>query len=132
MNAGDYTATAMLEGGYVWADGSTDPKTIEWTIAKTPLVASYAGETVEEGETPQLAVQVSGFVNNETAATAAGFVGPSIVAPAQMKAGESYELAPAGGAADNYVPVVVVFGFNFKKYLFDIYSGIQYRANGKS
>lgn len=102
VNAGDYTATAMLEGGYVWADGSTAPKTIEWTIAKTPLVASYAGETVEEGETPQLAVQVSGFVNNETAATAAGFVGPSIVAPAQMKAGESYELAPAGGAADNY------------------------------
>lgn len=102
VNAGDYTATATLEDGYVWSDGSTAPKAIEWSIAKAPLVAAYAGETVEEGEAPQLAVQVSGFVNNETAATAAGFVGPSIAAPAQMKAGESYELAPAGGAADNY------------------------------
>ena len=32
--AGNYQATATLNPGYVWADGTSDPKTIDWTIAK--------------------------------------------------------------------------------------------------
>ncbi len=31
--AGTYTATATLETGYVWADGTTEPLLIQWTIA---------------------------------------------------------------------------------------------------
>ena len=33
-NAGDYTATAVLEPNYQWNDGSRDDKTITWSIAK--------------------------------------------------------------------------------------------------
>lgn len=32
-NAGDYTATATLEDGYVWSDSSTEAKSINWSIA---------------------------------------------------------------------------------------------------
>ena len=33
-NAGSYTATATLDTGYIWADGSTDVKSINWSISK--------------------------------------------------------------------------------------------------
>ncbi|MDD4391080.1 MAG: S-layer homology domain-containing protein [Eubacteriales bacterium] len=33
-NAGSYTATANLQSGYKWIDGSTAEKTINWSIAK--------------------------------------------------------------------------------------------------
>ena len=33
-NAGSYQATATLEEGYIWADGTTTAKTIKWTISK--------------------------------------------------------------------------------------------------
>lgn len=33
-NAGEYTATAKLNEGYVWDDGSYEAKTIQWSIAK--------------------------------------------------------------------------------------------------
>ena len=32
-DAGDYTATATLASGYIWADGSSDPTNISWSIA---------------------------------------------------------------------------------------------------
>ena len=41
-NAGSYTATAALESGYTWSDGSTDAKTISWSIAKkAPAAADF-------------------------------------------------------------------------------------------
>lgn len=33
-NAGKYTVTAKLNDGYVWSDGSTDDKEIDWEIAR--------------------------------------------------------------------------------------------------
>ena len=33
-NAGSYTATASLDTGYIWADGSTNVKSINWSISK--------------------------------------------------------------------------------------------------
>ena len=37
-DAGEYTATAMLaDESYVWTDGTTDPKTITWSIAKKTI-----------------------------------------------------------------------------------------------
>ena len=32
---GTYTATATLDENHVWSDGTTDPKTISWSIVKT-------------------------------------------------------------------------------------------------
>ena len=39
-DAGDYTATATLDSGYVWSDGTAEPKTIAWSIAKKVPTAS--------------------------------------------------------------------------------------------
>ena len=33
-----YTAVATLESGYIWSDGTTEPKAIEWTITASPTV----------------------------------------------------------------------------------------------
>ena len=99
--AGDYEATATPRDGYAWADGSVAPRAYRWSIARAPLTAAYAGEEVAEGGTPALRVSVSGFVGGEGARTAAGYVAPTVAAPSPLRAG-SYELAPAGGAADNY------------------------------
>ncbi len=42
VGATDYTATATLDSGYKWTDGSTDVKTITWNIGKrTPTVADF-------------------------------------------------------------------------------------------
>ena len=43
-NAGTYTATATLKSGYKWPDGTTEAKTINWTIGKKGLSA-YANPT---------------------------------------------------------------------------------------
>ena len=99
--AGDYEATATPRDGYAWADGSVAPRAYRWSIARAPLTAAYAGEEVAEGGTPALRVSVSGFVGGESARTAAGYAAPTVAAPSPLRAG-SYELAPAGGAADNY------------------------------
>lgn len=41
-SAGSYTATAALESGYTWNDGSNDAKTISWSIAKkAPAAADF-------------------------------------------------------------------------------------------
>lgn len=100
--AGTYLARATLLEGFVWDDGSTAPLSLPWEIARAPLTASYAGESIDIGGAPKLAVSVTGFVAGETVATAAGFTAPTIVAPERLTAGGSYALTPAGGSATNY------------------------------
>ncbi len=73
VDVGEYTATATLREGYTWSDGSTDPVDITWFITKAELTAAYKGETIASGDTPSLEGEVTGFVNGETAATAAGY-----------------------------------------------------------
>ena len=108
-DAGTYTATATLNEGYEWADGTTAPRSVTYTIAKAKLTATYAGETVVEGAEPGYAVDVTGFVNGETVLTAAGFKAPSVVkvASGRLVAGKSFTLTPAGGEADNYTYIYV-------------------------
>ncbi|WP_281702962.1 MBG domain-containing protein [Cryptobacterium curtum] len=105
--AGDHETTVTLNAGYRWADGSTAPKTYHWSINKASLTATYAGEEITEGETPALKVDVTGFVNGETADTAAGYAAPIASLPEgvsvdTLESGKSYELSVSGGAADNY------------------------------
>lgn len=101
-DAGDYTAIATLKDGYAWADGSTSPAAVSWSIAKASLVATYVGEEIPANGTPQLAVGVTGFVNGEGAASAKGFFSPLVSAPDVLEAGKTYELTPEGGEAANY------------------------------
>ena len=107
IDAGKYQATAKLKDGYVWSDDSKDDKTIEWSISKAKLTATYAGEQVMRGSDPVYAVGVEGFVNNETILTAADFKMPAIAdadkpAASELVGGFSKELTPSGGSARNY------------------------------
>ena len=99
--AGPHRSTVTLRDGYAWPDGTTAPLSIDWSIAKARLTATYRGEEVAEGEAPALRVDVTGFVGGEGPSTAAGYRAPAVSAPSPLAAG-SYELAPSGGAADNY------------------------------
>jgi len=51
VGAGTYDATAILETGYIWADGSKDDKIISWSIAKEDGPAAPTGLT---GEAPSV------------------------------------------------------------------------------
>lgn len=99
-DAGSYTvyyqATYTVEGTEKTAEGE-----LSVVIAQATLTATYAGETVAFGATPALTVEVSGFVGEETAETAAGYVAPGVDASACSAEG-SYELSPQGGSATNY------------------------------
>jgi len=110
--AGNYTATATLEEGYVWSDGGTDSVEIAWSVDQAELTAAYAGETIALVDTPALAVTVTGFVYGETAATATGYTAPTVTAPETMEAEQSYTIAPAGGAAANYSFIYVAGSLN--------------------
>ncbi|WP_448060603.1 MBG domain-containing protein [Cellulomonas hominis] len=100
--AGEYVARAALAQGHVWADGTTDPVVLAWSIAKAELTATYAGEQVAASTTPALEVRVEGFVNGETPTTAARYVAPAVTAPGPLTSGQRYTLIPAGGDAANY------------------------------
>ena len=69
-------------------------------ITKATLIATYAGEMIRAGQTPILAVTVTGFVGGETAETAEDYVAPT-VSNDNTEVGE-YTLTPEGGSAKNY------------------------------
>lgn len=107
---GGYKATATLVDGYVWSDGTREPKTLEWSIAKAPLTATYKGETATYGDAFGLEVSVEGFVGGETAETAAGYVAPTVFAPSAIEPNGEYTLTPEGGLADCYAFVSYASG----------------------
>ena len=100
--AGEYSVTVTGKGIY---SGS---KTFVFAIEPAILTATYAGETVYGDAAPKLEVSVSGFVNGETPQSlGSAYVAPAVTAPAEIVAGESYELIPSGGIAPNYTFVYV-------------------------
>ncbi len=102
-NAGTYTATARLEDGFLWSDGTSADKTFTWSIAPVELVATYNGGTMWAGDTAPAGITVTGFVGGDTAATAAGYKAPVVnVTSAQRSTPGTYTIAPSGGAATNY------------------------------
>ena len=57
VDAGSYQATATLEEGYEWDDGTDDPKTINWTIEKaTAKVTAPTGKTYTYNGKPRTGV----------------------------------------------------------------------------
>ncbi|MDD6636806.1 MAG: hypothetical protein PUE62_06315 [Coriobacteriaceae bacterium] len=53
MDAGDYSCTLRLKEGYIWDDGSTDDKTVAWSIKPKPIAAPVAAEDLTESGEPQ-------------------------------------------------------------------------------
>lgn len=101
-HAGTYNVALNLAdpANYTWEDGTVGTKNVTWTINKAQLVATYAGETVQKGVTPQLTLAVTGFVNGETADTALNYTAPTLSAT-DLSVG-THELTPTGGLADDY------------------------------
>ena len=102
-DAGSYVCTATPK--YAWSDGRLEPRTISFEIAPAVLTAAYKGDNVgASSDEAKGEVEVSGFVNGETAATIENFKSPSVTLPDALVAGKEYELTPEGGyAGKNYV-----------------------------
>ncbi len=100
-DAGTYTYTATPVEGCTWLDGTSEPFTCEWTIGQRNLTVRFAGETIHEGETPELKATYTGWADGESEENAKGFEPASITAPETLSIG-SYSLKPEGGKADNY------------------------------
>lgn len=98
-NADNYTFSITGKGNYT---GTISDLT--FTINKATLTATADNKSKTEGEAnPELTVTVTGFVNEETASTAAGYTVPaaSTEATNESKAGE-YPITVSGGSATNY------------------------------
>ncbi len=93
------TATATVVGTGAW----TGAKRVTWSITPATLTATYVSQAIAVGEEPALQVEVSGFVGDDSADTASGYVAPSVEVPYDLEPGQSYTLTPEGGVADNYV-----------------------------
>lgn len=157
-NAGDYTATASLTDeakaeGYTWADGTTEDKTYNWSIAKKKLyvqikygdTTAYSNIRLEPGTETYGDVEYvyNGFVNDETAETASGFVAPVVTLPELPCANGKYDITMEGGSADNYEislrTKTVIIGLASKPYVsyskyWDEYTGEEQtvRLNGSN
>ena len=63
-NAGNYTATAALEDGYVWSNGSSDPAKVDWSIAqRIATITVDSKEKVYGSADPELTGTVKGLVS---------------------------------------------------------------------
>lgn len=102
VDAGDYTFTAEPAENRTWLNGSNDAVSYNWNIAKVELYVRPVTQVIHEGEQPDLSLDVTGFVNNETPETAADYVAPVLKAPETLEAGQTYTLMAEGGSARNY------------------------------
>ena len=98
LSAGRYSTDVIL----TYNGGKVAETTAIVTIQKATLTAKYKGQSIYFHMTPdtEQAVEVSGFVNGETAETAAGYLAPTVTI--KGTAVETDVLTPAGGRADNY------------------------------
>ena len=68
-NAGDYIATAILKDGYVWDDGTSEDKSIEWSIARKAVTVSADDKAKAYGEAdPELTAMVEGTLGGDQVA----------------------------------------------------------------
>ncbi len=123
----EYTATATALSNSNYALPET--KTQAFAIAKATLTATADDKERAFGEAnPELTVSVTGFVNGETAATAAGYEAPTAATEANAEsAAGTYEITVSGGAATNYtftyVNGTLTIGNATIAYTADNYSG---------
>lgn len=98
LPAGDYSTKVTV---YYNGTNKISAK-YSFTVEKAVLTAAYKGEELAYNMVPDMSgkIEVTGFVNGETAATAAGYETPTIEFAGTAK--ETQVLVPKGGRADNY------------------------------
>jgi hypothetical protein len=94
-NAGDYTVTTVLSAGYIWSDGTTEDKTIDWNIAKKEItVTPDALSKVYGGADPVLSyalsepVSVTGALGRDSGES----VGTYAITIGTLSAGGNHEI----------------------------------------
>ncbi len=72
-NAGIYTATVTLNANYVWSDGTTGSKSVQWSIDKKDLTITAEDKSMVYGASaPTYTYSASGLVNGETSSVLGG------------------------------------------------------------
>lgn len=106
VNAGTYSFSVTPDNGYVWFDGTKEAKSYNWELSKAFLSVkvNLSKKVVSaDEEIPTASIEVTQFVNDETAETAAGYVAPEITGmPDTLEKGQIYTVKTTGGSADNY------------------------------
>ena len=101
----DYAATATLETGYKWNDGSTDVKTINWNIGKrTPTVTDFTfappPDLTYDGNNKTASVTLKSPFTNSGAITVKYEKGSSVVTETKDVGDYTVKIDVAGG--DNF------------------------------
>ena len=99
-----YKVWHYVDGGANFNDIEVCDTPVEKGIGKATLTAT-ADDKERDYNTanPPFTVTVTGFVNGETAGTAAGYEAPQATCSAtQSSAAGTYDIIPSGGAATNY------------------------------
>ena len=90
-DAGDYTATATLEQGYVWSDSSTEAKSINWSIAadsNATVVVTLSSEIAEYSA--QLEFPAATATINEAAVAGTPVWDPATISEPEAGATNTY------------------------------------------
>ena len=107
--AGTYTATATPKKGFAWADGTTTPRTISWTIAKAVYDmsgVSFASQTfIYDGQPKALAITGTLPMGVEVSYTITDSAGNSQPGNEKTDVGVYTVTATFTGDADNYKPI---------------------------
>ncbi len=100
-SAGTYSASVTIDGGVNYNSRTLNATLV---ISKVQLTATVGNYSRVYGElNPAFTVSVSGFVNGETAATAAGYTAPTAGTTATAATGVGTAVITlSGGAATNY------------------------------
>jgi uncharacterized repeat protein (TIGR02543 family) len=99
INAGGYTATATLEAGFIWADGTTGAKEIPWSIAAAPVTVTAENASKVYGDAdPELTYTSSGLVGSDAfsgalSRVAGEAVGTYEIGQGTLTAGGNYSLS---------------------------------------
>ena len=70
-NAGSYTATASLQSGYKWSDGTTANVSISWSIAKKSASVTWSNTSLTYNGSTQKPTATATGVNSETISVSA-------------------------------------------------------------
>ncbi|MBO5579158.1 MAG: hypothetical protein J5952_01880 [Prevotella sp.] len=101
-DAGTHKVKASIaeNGNYAAAESAE----VEFTISKATLTATAADADRSYGAAnPSFTVNVTGFVNSESANTAEGYIAPTASTDATTESNVgTYDITPSGGSATNY------------------------------
>lgn len=125
-NAGSYCATAALDSNHSWIDGSTNEKTISWSIARKSVALAAQSNSLRYSNTAEqtyTAAQLLALLNDSNADTTLTITDVTtgansiLAADAELKNGAvSYALASNLSSADKDKTAVLTISYESNNY----------------